>query len=65
MGLRIGLRRGRKRGELAVKDAPDVPHHHVDEGVLDQAEEDEEGAGGHEHVYRLARGNSDPAMFDC
>ena len=32
---------------------PDVAHHDVDKGVLDEAEEHEEGAGGHEHVYRL------------
>jgi len=32
---------------------PDVAHHDVDEGVLYEAEEHEEGAGGHEHVYGL------------
>ena len=31
----------------------DVPHHHVHNGVLDQAEEHEEGARGHEHVDSL------------
>ena len=36
---------------------PDVAHHDVDEGVLDEAEEHEEGAGGHEHVYRLQNNN--------
>ena len=36
-----------------VSAVPDVPHHHVDEGVLYQTEEHEEGAGGHEHVYCL------------
>jgi hypothetical protein len=34
---------------------PDVPHHDIDEGVLDEAEEHKEGAGGHEHVYRLEK----------
>jgi hypothetical protein len=32
---------------------PDVAHHDIDEGVLDEAEEHEDGAGGHEHVYSL------------
>jgi len=32
---------------------PDVAHHDVDEGVLYEAQEHEEGAGGHEHVYGL------------
>ena len=32
---------------------PDIAHHDVDEGVLNQAEEHEEGAGRHEHIYRL------------
>ncbi len=32
---------------------PDVAHHDIDEGVLYEAEEHEEGAGGHEHVYGL------------
>ena len=36
-----------------VSVVPDVPHHHVDEGVLYQTEEHKEGAGGHEHVYCL------------
>ncbi len=32
---------------------PDVAHHDVDKGVLYEAQEHEEGAGGHEHVYGL------------
>jgi len=32
---------------------PDVAHHDVDEGVLDEAQEHEDGAGGHKHVYSL------------
>ena len=32
---------------------PDVPHHDVDEGVLDEAEEHEQRARRHKHVYRL------------
>ncbi len=32
---------------------PDVAHHDIDKGVLDEAQEHEEGAGGHEHVYGL------------
>jgi hypothetical protein len=32
---------------------PDVAHHDVDEGVLYEAQEHEEGAGGHEHVNGL------------
>jgi hypothetical protein len=35
---------------------PDVPHHDIDEGVLDETEEHEDGAGGHEHVYSLHPG---------
>ena len=55
------------RGELVVKEpeveeGPDVPHHHVDEGVLDQAEEHKEGARGHEHVDRLV---VRVTTFDC
>ena len=34
-------------------DVADVAHHHVHDGVLNQAEEDEQGARGHEHVDRL------------
>ena len=34
-----------------------VPHHHIDKGILYQAEEDEEGAGGHEHVDGLDVGH--------
>ena len=34
-------------------DVTDVPHHHVDDGVLNQAEEHEQGAGRHEHVNGL------------
>ena len=33
--------------------SPYIPHHDVDKGVLYEGEEDEEGAGGHEHVNRL------------
>ena len=32
---------------------PDVPHHHVDKGVLNQTEEHEKRAGGHKHVNGL------------
>ena len=35
--------------------SPDVTHHDVDKGVLDEREEDEEGAGGHEHVNCLMK----------
>ncbi len=35
---------------------PDVPHHDIDEGVLDEAEEHEDGARGHEHVNSLHPG---------
>ena len=31
-------------------DVADIAHHNVDESVLDEAEEDKEGAGRHEHV---------------
>ena len=34
-------------------DVTDVPHHHVHDCVLNQAEEHEEGARGHEHVDSL------------
>jgi len=34
-------------------DVRDVAHHNVDEGVLDQAQEDEDGARGHEDVDGL------------
>ena len=34
-------------------DVGDVAHHHVDEGVLDETQEDEDGARGHEDVDGL------------
>ena len=34
-------------------DVTDVTHHDIDDGVLNQAEEHEQGTGGHEHVNRL------------
>ena len=34
-------------------DVADVPHHHVDKGVLNQTEEHEKRAGGHKHVNGL------------
>ena len=33
--------------------SPYIAHHDVDKGVLYEGEEDEEGAGRHEHVNRL------------
>jgi hypothetical protein len=42
-----------KEHNYKVVFVPDVPHHDVDEGVLDEAEEHEDGARGHEHVYSL------------
>ena len=38
---------------VAPLDVADVAHHHVHDGVLDQAEEDEHRAGVHEHVDSL------------
>ena len=38
--------------------SPDVTHHDIDKGVLDEREEDEEGAGGHEHVNCLLKKNA-------
>ena len=38
---------------LTLTTSPDVSHHDIDKGVLDQGEEDEKGARGHEHVNRL------------
>ena len=35
----------------------DISHHHIDNGVLDQAEEHEEGAGWHEHIDGLDVGD--------
>ena len=32
---------------------PDIPHHNVDKGVLNQTEEHEKRAGGHKHVNGL------------
>ena len=34
-------------------DVTDVTHHNIDDGVLNQAEEHEQGTGGHEHVNGL------------
>ncbi len=42
-----------KEHNFKVVFVPDVPHHDVDECVLDEAEEHEDGARGHEHVYGL------------
>ena len=43
-----------RRGILVLSlDVADVPHHHVDDGVLYQAEEHKQGAGGHKHVNGL------------
>ena len=38
---------------IVLNTLPDVPHHYVDKGVFYEGEEDEECAGGHEHVNRL------------
>ena len=35
--------------------SPDVTHHDIDKGVLYEREEDEKGAGGHEHVNCLLK----------
>jgi hypothetical protein len=42
-----------KEHNFKIVFVPDVPHHDVDEGVLDETEEHEDGARGHEHVYGL------------
>jgi hypothetical protein len=42
-----------KEHNYKVVFVPDVPHHDVDESVLDETEEHEDGARGHEHVYSL------------
>ena len=34
---------------------PDVAHHDIDKGVLDEREEDKKGARGHEHVNCLLK----------
>ena len=34
-----------------------VPHHHIHKGILYEAEEDKQGAGGHEHVDGLDVGH--------
>ena len=36
-----------------IRILPDIPHHYVDKGVLDETEEHEEGAGRHKHINSL------------
>ena len=50
-----GVFEGRGGFLVAPLDVADVAHHHVHDGVLDQAEEDEHRAGVHEHVDSLQR----------